>query len=74
MSDIFLMCMMIVKGCQTLVMGPTRLLQQPLVSTVPHYLQHAALIIESCKGEKSWIWQKSSHNFDQHIIDVWHLS
>ena len=45
MSDIFLMCMMIVKGCQTLVMGPTRLLQQPLVSTVPHYLQHAALIL-----------------------------
>ena len=36
MSDIFLVCMLAVKGCQTLVMDPTSLLQQSLVNAVPH--------------------------------------
>ena len=37
MSDImFLVCMLLVKGSQTLVMDPTSLLQQSLVNTVPH--------------------------------------
>ena len=36
MSDMFIVCMLLVRGCQTLVMDPTILLQQSLVSTVPH--------------------------------------
>ena len=36
MSGMFLVCMLLVKGCQTLVMDPTSLLQQSLVDTVPH--------------------------------------
>ena len=36
MSGIFPVCMYLVKGCQTLVMDPTSLLQQSLVNTVPH--------------------------------------
>ena len=36
MSDIFLVCMLLVKGCQTLVMDSTSLLQQSLVNAVPH--------------------------------------
>ena len=36
MSDIFLVCMLLVKGCETLVMDPTSLLQQSLVNAVPH--------------------------------------
>ena len=35
-SDIFLVCMVVVEGCQTLVMDPTSPLQQSLVNTVPH--------------------------------------
>ena len=36
LSDMFLVCMLLVKGCLTLVMDPTSLLQQSLVNTVPH--------------------------------------
>ena len=36
MSDMFLVCIFLVKGCQTLVMDPTSLLQQSLENTVPH--------------------------------------
>ena len=35
-SDMFLVCMLLVKGCQTLAMDPTSLLQQSLGNTVPH--------------------------------------
>ena len=36
MSDMFTVATHLVKGCQTLVMDPTSLLQQSLVNTVPH--------------------------------------
>ena len=36
MSDMFLVAKQLVKGCQTLAMDPTSLLQQSLVNTVPH--------------------------------------
>ena len=36
MSDMFPVCMLPVKGCQTLVMDPSSLLQQSLVNAVPH--------------------------------------
>ena len=36
MSGMNLVCMLLVKGCQTLVMDPTSLLQQSLVNAVPH--------------------------------------
>ena len=36
MSGMFAVCMLLVKGCQTLVMAPTSLLQQSLVNTAPH--------------------------------------
>src|SRR6056300_1133936 len=36
MSDRFSCYLILVKGCQTLVMDPTSLLQQSLVNTVPH--------------------------------------
>ena len=35
MSGMFQVCMLLVKGCQTLVMGVTSLLQQSLVNTMP---------------------------------------
>ena len=63
MSDIFLVCMLVVKGCQTLVMDPTSLLQQSLV-WIQCLIATCCTVIESCKGEKFRIWQKSSHNFD----------
>ena len=36
MSDMFLVCMLLVRGCQTSLMDPTSLLQQSLVNAVPH--------------------------------------
>ena len=36
MSGVLLVYMLLVKGCQTLVMDPTSLLQQSLVNTLPH--------------------------------------
>ena len=36
MSDMFTVATQLVKGCQTLAMDPTSLLQQSLVNTVPH--------------------------------------
>ena len=36
MSGRFLVCMLLVRGCQALVMTPTSLLHQSLVNTVPH--------------------------------------
>ena len=62
MSDMFHMCMLLVKGCQALVMDPTSLLQQSLESTVPH-CNRWCTDIESCKGENFRIWQKSGHIF-----------
>ena len=38
MSDMFPVPKQLVKGCQTLVMDPTSLLQQSLVNTVPHIM------------------------------------
>ena len=38
MSDIFLVCMLVVKGCQTLLMDPTSLLQQSLMNSVTHIM------------------------------------
>ena len=38
MSDRFLVCMCLVKGCQTLVMDPTSLLQQSMGNAVPHIM------------------------------------
>ena len=71
MSDIFLVCMMIVKGCQTLVMGPTRLLQQPLVEYSAS-LQHAALILSLVRVRNPG-FDKNLATTLTHIIDVWHL-
>ena len=48
MSDMFTVAKQLVKGCQTLVMGPTSLLQQSLVNTVPHN------IIEDIENNNLW--------------------
>ena len=71
MSDMLLVCMLLVRGCQTLVMGPTSLLQQSLVNTVPHckMLHWYSLL----SGREFQILTKIWLHFWQHIIDVWHL-
>ena len=38
MSDMFIVTKQLVKGCQTLLMDPTGLLQQSLGNTVPHIM------------------------------------
>ena len=72
MSDMFLVCMLLVKGCQTLVMDPTSLLQQSLVNTVPHckmlhwyWVLQGREILGSDKNLATSYWW--------HIIDVWHV-
>ena len=72
MSDMFPVCMQLVKGCQTLVMDPSNLLQQSLVSRaclMPSWCTD----IYSGQGENSRIWPKSGLTFWPHIIDVWHV-
>ena len=72
MSDMFTVAKQLVKGCQTLVMDPTSLLQQSLVNTVPHceMLHWYSLLWErefQIPLTKIWL------HFWPHIIDVWHL-
>ena len=71
MSGIFPVCMYLVKGCQTLVMDPTGLLQQSLVSTVPHVIMLPWYLLLS--GREFQILTKIWLHFWRHIIDVWHL-
>ena len=61
MSDMNLVCMMLVKGCQTLVMDPTSLLQQSLVNTVPHIVM---VYYTLCGWRKKFrIWHKTGLAF-----------
>ena len=71
MSDMFLVCMLLVKGCQTLVMDPTSLLQQSSVNAVPHNLMVHWYLLGS--GREFQDLTKIWPNFSQHIIDVWHV-
>ena len=71
MSDMFTVATQLVKGCQTLVMDPTSLLQQSLVNTVPHYnMLHWYSLLS---GREFEILTRVWLQFCPHIIDVWHL-
>ena len=61
----------LVNGCQTLVIDPTRLLQQSLVNTVPHIVMVHWYLLGS--GREFHDLTKIWPNFSQHIIDVWHV-
>ena len=64
--------MLLVKGCQTLVMVPTRLLQQSLVNTVPHTIMVHQYLLWSRRELilQTKIWPNF---FTTHTIDVWHV-
>jgi len=72
MSDMFPCHIILVKGCQTLLMDPTSLLQQSLVNAVPHtimvhwYLLWWGQVFQ----DLTYIWLV---HFWWHIIDVWHV-
>ena len=73
MSGMFPVCILLVKGCQTLVMGITSLLQQSLVNTVPHTIM---VHYDTYSGQgANWSLSfrpKSCLTFWPHIIDVRH--
>ena len=73
MSDMFPCHIILVKGCQTLVMDPTSLLQPSLVYAVPHTIMvHWYLLWWGQEFEDllTYIWLV---HFWWHIIDVWHV-
>ena len=71
MSDMYIVAMQLVMGCQLLVMDPTSLLQQSLVNTVPHIVMvHWYLLVPVRELHDL---TKILPNFSQHIIDVWHV-
>ena len=72
MSDMFMFAKQLVKGYQTLVMDPTGLLQQSLVTTVPHTIMVHWYLLGSGQ-EFQDLTQKSGLTFWPHIIDVWHV-
>ena len=73
MSYMIPVCMQLVKGCQTLVMDPTILLQQSLVYTVPHIIMVHWYLRWSGR-EFQDLTKESGLTFWPHIIDVWHVS
>ena len=66
-------CMLLLKGGQTLVISPTSILQQSLVNTVPH-IPWWCSVIYLVQGKNFKIWPKSGLTFWQHIVDVWCLT
>ena len=67
MSGMFPVCMLLVKGCQTLVMDPSSLLQSSLVNRVPHTIMVQWHLLGSA-GKNFRIWQKFGLTFWPHTL------